>query len=435
VREVSQVQYASFVIRYCRNDMNDNIRGSECTDALFFFPDLPIELQLEFVRYTSCVTFAGTTEDMTLEDCLANYNDSNELFYMENINKIPDLCNATFPLMITTDLLVYHDETNAPIATITTQPTTSITSAPTHEPTTTPIQNIDTFRLSSVGILGITITILFAMMFGSQCLLWQYRKHQQLFKKRQNDVMALQEDESVVASEHSHELQTPLTDDMVDVKSTSSSITNQKHATPRSISKSSHQHQNRRSKNVRFVYPPPLVTENLSENNPVNTRKRFSNKSHTGNFPFDEEAMRRVEATSDTSPTTHINDAINPTKQKNHSTTKLNVNTSVRASEVSMISAQAQPHRPIIAQSGKENSHNTTIPQQQRHHLQNNVRKMRNNNNANHDVIPTNKNEQIIKAVTFGNVIHTELKQQQQQQQRNTKNNTRSNYTIPPYER
>jgi hypothetical protein len=436
--QVSQVQYASFVIRYCRDETNKSIRGSTCTSSLFFFPDLPIELQLEFVRYTPCVVSQDTTEDMTREDCLANYNDSSELFFLADINEIPNLCNATFPLMISTDLLMFNVETNAPIATITSQPTISIPSAPTfapvsimttQHPTTIPIR-VDSSGLSSVGILGITITILFAIMFGSQCVLWQYRKHQQLHKKRQNDVMALQEDESIVASEHSHELQLPITDDIVEIKSTTSSSGNPKYTTPRFSNKSSrygsssdtHSQpgKNHRLKNGKFVYPPPLVTRNLSENNPVNTRKRFSNKPSSGNFPFDEDAMKRVSAmNSDTSSTVDETQNHSQHIQSTRPTTTisttptLNVNTKMKASDVSTTMIEPpQPPRPIVIQSGKENSRNTK-PQQQQQQERNEKRMGSNNDNStNHNNVfqPPNKNERTITAVTFGNVIHTELK-------------------------
>ena len=485
---VSQVQYASFVILYCRG-VADGIngsdsgmmlqleRGTQCTDTLFFFPDLPRILQLEFVQYTSCYSenVISATEDddiRTIDDCLDDYNDQGTKFYMEDTKLIRELCTFTYPLMISTDLISispFSNTSDAPVV----QPTATAapTIAPTFSatltlpPTTTPM-NIDTNSsgsdgLPTVGILGITITIVFMIMFAHQFCKRKFKTYMNSpsMKKEQNsnenNISALQEDGSVVASEHSHELgSTPITtmEDDDDngsslrttlgrnsdsaVKSAASPTSPRRSwlsiRSPTNSSTSSHHHRFRfnsgndgtaggfphSNNNNKFAYPKPLtvVTENLSDNNPVHSRKRFQNpnKSATttaGHFAFDHATTNQsTNATMTSTSNSGNNDAIpvspstdrttgshnSSSKQTQPLPYESNQNKKVLAASIASRQQLRSPRKlgppPLEQQSGKENSKNQR------------------GGSDPISVQPQNKGSRPkITAVTFGDVIHTEL--------------------------
>jgi hypothetical protein len=507
--KVSQVHYASFLILYCRDDANELIRGSECSNALFFYQDLPQSIQIEFVRYTSCIQ--STTEDMTLEECLDAYNKAGAAFYMDDVARVPALCTYTYPLMISTELL-RGPTSDAPMVapTTTSQPTVPATTAPITAPVTiptlSPMKTVsptvqqptiinaipkESSGISNVGILAITITILFAIMFTYQTLIVQYRKYYREHKKQhQNDAMALQEDESVVASENSHELLPPIpeesevimdvipspnmqsyrfaTEHTIDTTTTtalpeSSSVRGKywlstpKHAnssghgskvtTSRSSSSNSQspfRYYNNCMKHVsdngmQFTYPTPLETDNLSDSNPVHTRKRFQSKQ--GHFPFDTDTTNQptrsaattststkltditfLESIDETRTTTeisfNISDPTTATAKKNKANVCSIVTTSDLVTTTSSSAQQSQPPRlsTIIApQAGKENStssSNTRQPTRQ-YHSQRTIGYKENSNTSDaysRNTTTNNRTQpQKFTAITFGDVIHTEL--------------------------
>ena len=514
--EVSQVKFASFVILYCRDadgtagsTSSDNEitwqheRGMQCTDTLFFFPDLPRILQLEFVRYTSCYSknvINTSTEDddnnnnnnniTTIDDCLDDYNEQGSLFYMEDSTRVSELCTFTYPLMISSDLISTSSSnaSDAPVPTTATLPpsTAPLTGTQSLSPTIAPIDStamtpttapVDIIinsngsdGLSTVGILGITITILFMIMFVYQLLVWKCKNFTTKSSKNDNSMAALQEDESVVASEHSHELgSTPIcTIDEEDGeddgdhptrhwdfdKSTraastapgqrrswlllrpstpkSPSVTSATGRSPKQTvtsrrSQSPHYHHrfyfnsnngagsgdNRQSNsgsfsNNKFTYPKPLaiVTENLSEDNPVHTRKRFQNPKKSdaaGHFPFDEGSKNQstnapaassaisgrvqpLSSTGRTGSSTNSNNHIQNISYKNGKTF-MPPNTSV---------PQTQPSGPILPplqqQSGKENTNNKRT--------------------GTRGTAMSQQKQSKITAVTFGDVIHTTLQRE-----------------------
>jgi hypothetical protein len=385
---ISQVQFSTFVIRYCRSD--DTVRGSECSSALYFFPDLPNELQIEFVRYTTDTCPSDATDDASLQDCLETLNAGDVLFYV-NVDTLPDLCSSTFDLMISTNLIVFNNDTmipntTAPIAT----PPPPASLAPTLSPPS------DKSGLSSVGMLGIVTTAIFAMMFATQCALLHHRRRNSKKRQMANDVVALREDESVVSSEHSHELLSSI-EEVQEVQNTTASTEDQggtttkiptvddsdstvssgstwrrgslkgkintnlhgpkETTTPRASTRSPPRHRssssdsrgNRRSKGAssnKFFYPQPLITENLSDSNPVHIRKRFHRKK-PGSFPFDDEEINQAINTDDSSP----DDVVELTLQQKP---KLIVQTNFKAATSSVVSPQPQLPPPM-AQVGKEN--------------------------------------------------------------------------------
>jgi hypothetical protein len=364
---VSQTKFAAFIIQYCRK--NEDVRGPECTNALFFFKDLPNEIQLEFLRHSEdvCPFDVVDSDDSLLQDCLDELNAKGGLFFV-GTDRTSALCTSTFDLMILANLILNittYPATSAPLSTSPPNAPIAPTSAPLNvlrSQLPTIDHNLDHENdagLSSVGILGIVITALFVILFLIQCILFHLRKRSSKNGRLANDVIALREDESVVASEHSHELLSPIaafdngsisaspknrdhsvdpsltpTDDFDSqsaiqsggrfIRAKPKSVEQQgcsrqkKSTTPRSatsvprfriVSFDSTRTSHSNDTTQKFLYPHPLITENLSDGNPVLFRKRF-HKKLAGIFSFDEDDTSRFDDTSNNNISNKMTPAI-----------------------------------------------------------------------------------------------------------------------------
>jgi hypothetical protein len=343
----------------------------------------------------------------------------------------------------------------------------------------------DSDGLSTVGILGITITILFMIMFLYHVVTWKCKKYKNISSTKQQQLQQdnnLREDGSVVASEHSHELGlTPIStiddDDATSVgnrptldrnfnrvartasaspsprrswvllrpvtakpPALTSNASGQSSTTrPRtsSRSKSPHHHlpfsfagknvattahgnsSGSSNTNSKFTYPKPLtiVTENLSENNPVHTRKRFQNSkkrdAKNGHFSFDDTTQNRLTTESTTvlerneASTQQLLSSTDRTSRNNNHTQPSFVKSSKNGNAPVLSAASFKhtfPYRSMTSpppptekqQSGKENTKNNKLT----------------SSHATPEISQAKKPLQPkITAITFGDVIHTQLQQ------------------------
>lgn len=345
---ISQTAFSAFVTRYCRDSVT---RGPSCSNVLLLFQDLPPPLQLSFVEHsTHC------SADDSQQQCLKELNAAGGLFYI-GTDAIPSLCASTFDVLVTTNLLQpttstaptfsAQEEAIAPTnSPIYSQPLVDSTASKTPTPrgSASPIEGSSQSNGLSIGaVLGIAMTCFFAFALAAQFLLLKRRRQ----AKPPSDDPALHGDESV-SSENSQQL-TPVAEpheaksaqddcsatsptgswlgkDIPRSKNRASSVGSRgRRKTPRitssksarrrsrssgSRSRSSKDHsftypqvlhsedvidarmQSKTTKR-RFSYPQALVTEHLSQDNPVHIRKRFTHRKGSS-FSFDDDDCNRT---------------------------------------------------------------------------------------------------------------------------------------------
>lgn len=335
---VSQAAFAGFVTKYCRDSGADALRGPACTAALFLFQDLPPSLQLSFVGFT---TNNGCPSSDDPSQCLKMLNGDGGLFYV-GADSISGLCASTFELMVDSNLLLLSsDEPSA-------QPTTTnapITGPPFHvresvAPSASPLSfapqsqrgsGTDDRQMNTIVVaLGITFTLCFMAAVAVKGMLWRRRQSKPVVMSEVDP--ALQGDVSV-SSENSREFkpsgapEEPPAYEASDQKSkqldssatsstnswfpksssSNTSVGSSGRETVGSVSSSRRNPGSGSHPGVakdHFPYPQPLqqndttkkqfsrpralVTENLSEANPVHIRKRFKH-GKACSFSFDED--------------------------------------------------------------------------------------------------------------------------------------------------